>query len=280
MAERETIGDDLGRHAGPLAAVLFVEVLQHFFAPFVFEIDVDVRRFVALAADKPFEQHIHVLRIDRRDAQAVADGGIGGRTTSLAENAAAAGKPDQVPDRQEIGFVCQVPNQLQFVLDQLTNFVRNACGIPLVGPLPGEIAKVVMRSQPGRCQLAGIFVAQLIERKAAAIGDLARSPQGVRRCGVQLFKLLDAPQMPLGVGEPLGADFSNGFPCADGGQYIAQQHPLRDVVVHIPRGDQRQTRCAGQTLQRGQLPRIVGATMKFGQQVSAVGKDVAKIVQP
>ena len=56
------IGDHLGRHAGPLAAVFLVEVLNHLFAALVLEIDVDVRRFVPLAADEPLEQHVDVAR--------------------------------------------------------------------------------------------------------------------------------------------------------------------------------------------------------------------------
>ncbi len=58
------IGDDFGGHAGAVAAVLFIDVLQHFLAALVLEIDVDVRRLLPLAADEPLEEHVH-LRRDR-----------------------------------------------------------------------------------------------------------------------------------------------------------------------------------------------------------------------
>ena len=61
------VGDDDGRHAGPLAAVLVVEVLQHFLAPLVLEIDVDVGRLVPLGADEPLEEHVDATR-DRRSS--------------------------------------------------------------------------------------------------------------------------------------------------------------------------------------------------------------------
>ena len=38
--------DDSCRHSGPFAAVFLVNVLDHLFAAFMFEIDIDVRRLV------------------------------------------------------------------------------------------------------------------------------------------------------------------------------------------------------------------------------------------
>ena len=102
------IGDHLGGHAGPLAAVLLVEILKHLLAALVLEIDVDVGGLVPLAADEPLEEHVHPLGIDGRDAQAVADGRIGGRAASLAEDAPPPGESHQVPHGQEIRLVVQL----------------------------------------------------------------------------------------------------------------------------------------------------------------------------
>jgi hypothetical protein len=44
----------------------------------VLEVDIDVRRFVALAADEALEQHLATRGIDFRDGERVADGRIGG----------------------------------------------------------------------------------------------------------------------------------------------------------------------------------------------------------
>jgi hypothetical protein len=80
------VGMQRGGEGGTLAAVLVVDVLHDLFAPLVLEVDVDIRRFVALPADETFEQHRHQRRIDFGDTEAITDGGIGGRAASLAEN--------------------------------------------------------------------------------------------------------------------------------------------------------------------------------------------------
>src|SRR5205823_13395478 len=88
-AERRarSIADDRRGQRRTLAAVLAVDVLDHLLAPLMLEIDVDVRRLVALARDETFEQHFHPRRIDRGDAEAIAHRGIGRRAAALAENA-------------------------------------------------------------------------------------------------------------------------------------------------------------------------------------------------
>ena len=80
------IGDHGGGDAGALAAVFFVDVLDHLLAPLVLEIDVDVGRLVALGGDEALEQQVAAHRVDLGDAEAIADGGIGGRAAALAED--------------------------------------------------------------------------------------------------------------------------------------------------------------------------------------------------
>ena len=73
------VGDDVGRHAGAARAVSLVDVLQHPFALVAAgQVDVDIGPFAAFFGKKPFKQQIHADRIDSRNAQAVADGAVGG----------------------------------------------------------------------------------------------------------------------------------------------------------------------------------------------------------
>jgi hypothetical protein len=51
--------------------------LDHLLAPLVLEVDVDVRRLIALGRDEALEQKIETRRIDLGDPEAVADRGIG-----------------------------------------------------------------------------------------------------------------------------------------------------------------------------------------------------------
>ena len=95
-----------------------------------------------------------------------------------------AGKPHQVPHREKIGLV------MQFV-DQLAARARAAAALcpecrrdNAPRPCPGEPREMLQRRQARRAQLLGIFVAQFVERKGAAVGDLdacGQRPRGTRQ---------------------------------------------------------------------------------------------------
>src|SRR5690606_28985543 len=70
------IADHGGGERRAFASVLRVKVLDDLLAPLVLEVDVDVRRLPALAADEALEEQIAVRRVDLGDAQAVADRGV------------------------------------------------------------------------------------------------------------------------------------------------------------------------------------------------------------
>ena len=69
-----------------VAAVFGVDVLDHFLAPLVLEIDVDVGRFVAVLGNEAVEQQLVLRRVDRGDAEAIAHRRIGGRAAPLAQD--------------------------------------------------------------------------------------------------------------------------------------------------------------------------------------------------
>ena len=83
------------------------------------------------------------LGIDRGDAQAITDRRVGRRAASLAENAAFAGKADQILDGQKIGLVAQFVDQRQLVLEQRAHFGGQAVRITparLPRSIPPDIA--------------------------------------------------------------------------------------------------------------------------------------------
>ena len=69
-----------------------IDVLDHLLAPLVLEIDVDVGRLVALRRDEALEQEVDAVGVDRGDAEAVADRGIGRRAAALAEDVLRSGR--------------------------------------------------------------------------------------------------------------------------------------------------------------------------------------------
>ncbi len=100
-----------------MATVFFVDVLDDFFAAFVFEINVDVGWLAAFFADKAFKEQIDAGGIDAGDAQAVAHCRIGGGSATLAEDALGAGESDDVVDGEEIFGVVEFFDESEFVFD-------------------------------------------------------------------------------------------------------------------------------------------------------------------
>ena len=72
---------------GAVAAVAAIDILDHLLAPLVLEIDVDVGRLLAAPCEmKRSNSRSISVGIDGGDAEAVADGGVGGRAAPLAED--------------------------------------------------------------------------------------------------------------------------------------------------------------------------------------------------
>ena len=105
------IGDHGRGEAGAVAAVFFVDILQHFLAVLVLEIDVDVGGFVPFAADESLEEQIAVSRVDRRHAQTIANGRVRGRAAALGTRCFVSGRIGPNPDGEEVGFVVEVADR-------------------------------------------------------------------------------------------------------------------------------------------------------------------------
>src|SRR5207248_3577712 len=101
------ITDDGRGNSGALAPVTSVDVLDHFLASLVLEIDVDVRRLASFGGNEAFEQKIGALGIDLGDAEAEAHRRIRRRAAALAQDVARAREADDVIDREEIRRVVQ-----------------------------------------------------------------------------------------------------------------------------------------------------------------------------
>ena len=115
-------GDVLADHRGMLAAVPLVDVLQDLLAVAMGEVDVDVGRLFPLLAQEALEQQVHLHRIDRRDAEAVADHGVGRRPAPLAEHPRPPREAHDIPDDQEVAGEAEFPDEGELVVDLLAIF--------------------------------------------------------------------------------------------------------------------------------------------------------------
>ncbi len=111
---------------GPVAAIGVVDPLDHFLPALVLEVDVDVGRLAALLRDEALEQKFRAHRIDRGDAEHVADGGIGGAAAALAEDAAILGELDDGIHGQEVRRVFELLDQRQLVAELRRDAVGQA----------------------------------------------------------------------------------------------------------------------------------------------------------
>src|SRR5258708_9904246 len=103
------------------------------------EIDADGGGFVALFADEPLEQNVDPSGIDGRDAQAEAARRVRRRAAPLAQDSPAAGKLYEVADGEKIGFVMQLGDKRQLVLDERADVFGNSLRIPVARSLPGQV---------------------------------------------------------------------------------------------------------------------------------------------
>ena len=93
---RDHVGD-LGR---VVAAVLAVHVLDDLLPPVALDVDVDVRRAVALGRQEALEQQAELDGVGGGDAEGVADGRVGGAPPPLAEDVRLAGRTRRGPTRR------------------------------------------------------------------------------------------------------------------------------------------------------------------------------------
>ena len=268
------IGADHRRQRRAMPAIAPEHVLQHLFAALVLEIDVDVRRFVALPGQEPLEQHHRTIRVDRGDAQDETHHRVGRRAAALAENVPLAGERDDVMHREEVALVAQLADHLQLVLD-----LRQHLGPGPGGPAPGN-PLADQGPQPGTGvvalghQLPRVLVAQLAEVEVAAFGDHQRLIE--QRLGVQALQHRQRPQVALAIGEQALPGLGHRQVVADRGHGVLQGPAPPHMHVHIATGHRWQAQLPGQGQALLQPPGIVLAAMQFHRQPQPLGEHLAQ----
>jgi len=214
------VGDHGRRHAGPVAAVFLVDVLDHLLAPAVFEINVDIGRFAALGTDEPFEQEVDAARVDGGNAEAEAHRRVGRRAASLAENVAAFGKVDDIVDGQEIGREIKLRDQFELMGHLRLDLVGDTAGVTPVGTLPGQTNQFLLRGAALGDRFRRVFIAQLVEGKGAGIDDCRGIGNGLGKIGEQPRHLVGRLQMAFAIGEKAVAGVLQGATFADAGENV------------------------------------------------------------
>ncbi len=273
------IMDGGGGNGGAVAAIAGIDILDHLLAPFMFKIDINVGRFAAFFGNETRKQQIIFAGVHRRNPQYVTDGGIGGAAPALAQNPPRLRPGDNVVDGQEIGRIFHLRDQRQFLVDQ-----RLHRGWHPVWPARGGAAAHQFGQPPLGIiarwhRLAGIFIAQLVERKADP-GEKARSLcHRIGMGGEQPGDFGGAVQMAFGIGrQPLARPRHRGV-TADGGHHIVQRAGGGIGVKRVAGGDQRDARRIGDGGQRRQPPPIAPAARHDRAQPQRAGEGRRHLAQ-
>ncbi len=237
-----------------VAPVLRVDVLDHFLAPLVLEVHVDVGRLVALARNEALEEQRHARRVHLGDAEAVAHGGVGRGTPALAEDAAAAREVDDVVHGEEVRLVTELRDQREFVLDERAGSrgraLRPAPSLALLRELPEPAGRRLAFGH----DLARIFVAQLVEREIAAPRDVERRREQLGR--IDLREARTRAQVPLAVRVQRIARAVHGGAEPGRSEHVLQRAAAARVHVHVARSHERQVEFVTQRLQRLEPPAV------------------------
>ena len=255
------IADDGGGEGSAVAAVFFIDVLDHLFAALVLEIDVDIGRLVAFPRNETLEQYAHARGIDRGDAQCVAHRRVGGGAAALAQDIFAAREPDDVVDGEKKWLVCQFRYQCEFVLYEFAYLVGSPAGKTLAQPFFGQQAQVRSRRVAGGHQFLRIFVAQTGEREVAALGDAHALSQELS--GINLRQPHAQAQMTFGVGIQRVSGVGDGGVKAHRGQQVLQGAARTHVHVHVACRDQRQTAGKAEFAQAVEPGAVVGPAQEL-----------------
>ena len=116
-APSAAVADDVRDHRRVAAPVLRVDVLDDLLAPLVLEVEVDVGRLGALLREEALEEEPHPHRIDRGDAEAVADRRVRGRAAALAEDVLLAAELDDLAHGEEVAAVVELLDERELFVE-------------------------------------------------------------------------------------------------------------------------------------------------------------------
>ena len=235
------------------------------------EIDVDVGRLVAVVGEEALEQQFVLDRIDRGDAEHVADHRIGGRAPALAEDLLAAGELDDRIDGEEIGRVAPVGDQPQLMLEQLAH---SACGgaVREFGRErgPGQpLQRLLRRAAASSRSRRDIGSSSSRKREGAALGDVG-AWRGSRR-----ERRRSAAPSPPGSSDGGrrsargGSRARRSCMLADRGDDVLEHALVGAVVEDVAGGEAAQAVPAGQRVERVEPLRLARAAAMGEREMGA-----------
>ncbi len=207
--------DDLG---DAVAAVFFLDVADHFVAPFLAEVDVEVGHRHALGIEKALEQKPEADRIEIGDGERIGDKRACARAAARPDRDALRLRPlDEVGDDQKVAGIFHPRDDAELEIEPLLIFLRGmALRDAVTGKPPLEAALGFLAHHAG---LVGFAVARgearqdrrlALRPERAALGDLDGCRERFRQIGEQrrhfgagLEAVLGRQLAAVGIGDEL-----------------------------------------------------------------------------
>ncbi|MCY1515549.1 hypothetical protein D9M68_501380 [compost metagenome] len=269
------VGVDHRRECRPAPPVTAEQVLDDLLAALVLEVDVDIRRLVALLRHEALEQEFgEDTGVQLGDAQGEAHHRVGRRAAPLAKDALATGEIDDVVHREEVALVAQLGDQRELLFHQRSRLGRHAAGPASQQSLLGDGAQPGAGAVPVRHQLAGVLVIQLVQAELAATGNAHRFGHQLRR--VEAGQQLTAAQVALAIGEQAEPGLGYRAVMAHGGHAVLQGAAATGMHMHIAGRHGRDADTRGQGQQARQTAGVVRPLVQFHRQPQAFGEALAQ----
>jgi hypothetical protein len=109
----------------------------------VLDVEIDIRRLCALPAQKTLEEQVHAHRINRGDAQAIADHAVCGAAPPLAEDVMRPTVLNDLVHREKVAAVIEITDELEFVADLRLHVRWNVSSIAIQSPTQGELRQPI-----------------------------------------------------------------------------------------------------------------------------------------
>ena len=276
------VSDDIGRHRRAVLPVFLVDVLDDAFtAVAARQIQIDVGPLAAFFREEALEEQLHAHRIDGRDAQAVADGAVGGRAAPLHEDVVLAAEVHDVPHDQEVAGEIEFLDERQFAFDLRAGFVVIRA-IAIAGADVGDLAEERRFRVARRHRIPREAVAEILHRELEPVGQFARGGDGVRQILEEPRHLLRRLEIPLGVGDEPAAGLRQRRVLADAGEHVVQRPRLGRGEAHTVGGENRHAEGLGQRDEHLVVPGFVAlqVPLQFHVDVGAAEDAHQPIEQP
>ena len=190
-----------------------------------------------------------------------------------------AGEAHDGVHRQEVRRILQRLDQPQLVPQDAGHLVGQTFGIARRRALPGQPLQRLLRRQAGRHRLARILIGQLVEREAAALGDLQRAREGFGIAAEQPRHLLGRLQVAIGMALAAEAGVVDGAAMADAGDHVLQDAPRRHMEQHVVGDHGRHPRLGREIGQLVQPELVVRPAAQGQRQIAAIAEGLAQPAQ-